>query len=355
MMDVSWISWPLTVFWIVGVTNAVNLIDGLDGLAAGMALFALVPMMVLAMAKGNVLLALICCSLAGSLLGFLLFNFHPARIFMGDSGSMFLGYTLAVVSLATATKGRVSVALLTPILALGLPILDTLLAIARRAWFGQSLFIGDRQHIHHRLLDMGFSHRSTVLVMYGVAATWALLGLGVHINRDGESALLFFISLVIAAVLLRKVGYLVMPAADGATATSIRQRNRDVRAVLPGAAEQITDRRPAAFVSAIESIVRATGAASATVTLRPLDVGEPERTYSWTNPVHDADIVDHAWSLRTTDGHVWGRISIQWARNHFHAAALPGLEVALIRLTDRYEAASASTAEGASDEESQVG
>jgi UDP-GlcNAc:undecaprenyl-phosphate GlcNAc-1-phosphate transferase len=339
MVDVGWLSWPLTILWVVGVTNAVNLIDGLDGLAAGMALFGLAPMMVLAVSKDNLVLALVCCCLAGSLLGFLLFNFHPARIFMGDSGSMFLGYVLAVVSLATASKGRMAVAMLTPILALGLPILDTLLALARRAWFGQSLFIGDRQHIHHRLLDMGFSHRNTVLVMYGVAATWAVLGLAVHFNRDFESALLFLLSMVVAAVLLRVVGVLVLPEAGGTTAARIRARNRRVRSILPGLEASLRARLEVqqldALAESVHELAASSGAIRAEVTLAPTGPGAPARVWRWQpDDAVEGPAFDRTLSLRPTHGPAIGQVQVSWPADEYHEAALPGLEAAFIRLVD---------------------
>jgi UDP-GlcNAc:undecaprenyl-phosphate GlcNAc-1-phosphate transferase len=338
MIDLGLLSWPITVLWLVGVTNAVNLIDGLDGLAAGIALFGLAPMMVLSISKGNIVLALVCCCLAGALLGFLPYNFHPARIFMGDTGSMFIGFVLAVVSVATAHKGRVAVAMLTPILALGLPILDTLLAIARRAWFGQSLFVGDRQHIHHRLLDLGFSHRRTVLVMYGFAALFALIGLGVHFNRDGESALLFFLSLVVAAVLLRQVGYLVLPQGVGselASAAAIRERNQLIRAALPGLGEHLQAASGLdALARAIAEVAFAAGAT--TVTVR-IDGGEPARTWAWSPAAHDADVVCQSFPVRTTAGEVLGSLDVAWTAPTYHPSSAPVVEAAAVRLVDAWQ------------------
>ncbi|HMV68764.1 MAG TPA: MraY family glycosyltransferase [Myxococcota bacterium] len=344
MIDLGILSWPLTVAWIVGVTNAVNLIDGLDGLAAGIALFGLAPMVVLAVSKGNLVLALVCCCLAGSLLGFLGYNFHPARIFMGDSGSMFIGFVLAVVSVATASKGRVAVAMLTPILALGMPILDTLLAIARRAWFGQSLFVGDRGHIHHRLLDQGFSHRNTVLVMYGFAGLFATLGLGVHFNRDEESALLFLLSMVVAGVLLRKVGYLVLPQGFGselAAAQAIRERNRLIRSTLVALDERLAvDRALDAFATALAEVGRSAGACQVEIELRDAG-GSATRTWRWEDPLHDADLVRQTFHLRTTEGRTLGVMEVAWVAAGFHPSALPSVEVACVRLADRHVASGA--------------
>lgn len=159
-------SLPLTVLWVTGIINAMNLIDGLDGLAAGVAFFAAAALFVLAMQDGNNMLGLFAAALAGSVLGFLFYNFSPALIFMGDSGSMTIGYVFATAALWSACKRSTALALLLPILALGLPIADTALAFVRRAISGRSPFHSDRKHIHHRLLDMGLSQRQAVLVLY---------------------------------------------------------------------------------------------------------------------------------------------------------------------------------------------
>ncbi|MCP3978809.1 MAG: undecaprenyl/decaprenyl-phosphate alpha-N-acetylglucosaminyl 1-phosphate transferase [bacterium] len=191
-LDLGLLSFPLTVLWIVGITNAVNLIDGLDGLAAGVALIITGSVAVLAGSSGQLGVTAVSVTLAGSLLGFLRFNFNPARIFLGDSGSLFLGFVLAVTSIRGSQKGPVAVAILAPLLVLGLPLLDTGLAVARRSFRLVSdgmrsdnaarymlanmrqVFLPDRGHIHHRLIDLGMSHRSAVLVLYATALTFAL-------------------------------------------------------------------------------------------------------------------------------------------------------------------------------------
>jgi UDP-GlcNAc:undecaprenyl-phosphate GlcNAc-1-phosphate transferase len=172
------LSLPVTVFWIAGVINAMNLIDGLDGLAGGVAFFALSASFLVAFVRGDATMALLSAALAGSVLGFLFYNFNPASIFMGDTGSMFLGYVLAAGSVQTQQKSSTTVALLVPLVALGLPITDTLLAIGRRAASGRPIFSADREHIHHRLLALGLSQRQAVLVLYvtsGVLGASALL------------------------------------------------------------------------------------------------------------------------------------------------------------------------------------
>lgn len=175
---------PLTILWIVAIVNAVNLIDGLDGLAAGITTIAATTLLFVALRSGlppaSIVLS---AALAGSSLGFLPFNFNPAKIFMGDAGSMFLGFGLAIVSVEGLLKSATSITLAIPVLAMGLPIADTLVAIIRRIRNRQPLGQGDKNHLHHRLLAMGLSHRDAVLVLYiasgwlGIAA-WALSAVG---------------------------------------------------------------------------------------------------------------------------------------------------------------------------------
>ncbi|NPV90670.1 MAG: undecaprenyl/decaprenyl-phosphate alpha-N-acetylglucosaminyl 1-phosphate transferase [Firmicutes bacterium] len=163
---------PLTVFWIVGVTNAMNLIDGLDGLAAGVAALAAVTMGIVAGQQGQPLVALGAFILAGSTVGFLRYNFHPARIFMGDSGAMFLGFSLAIFAMMGLTKSTTAFSLIIPFVILGIPLLDTFFAIVRRAVNRRPVFAADRDHLHHRLLAIGLSHQSTVLVIYAISVVY---------------------------------------------------------------------------------------------------------------------------------------------------------------------------------------
>ncbi len=168
---------PLTILWVLLITNAFNLIDGLDGLAAGSALFSTVVVFVVSLIVPNPLVAFLAIALAGATLGFLRFNFHPASIFLGDSGSLFIGFMLAALALAGSEKAPTMVAVAIPIVSLGLPILDVVLAVMRRFLGGKPLFAGDRDHIHHKLLKRGLSQRGAVLVLYGVTTVFALLSL----------------------------------------------------------------------------------------------------------------------------------------------------------------------------------
>jgi UDP-GlcNAc:undecaprenyl-phosphate GlcNAc-1-phosphate transferase len=162
----GWLSLPVTVFWLVGLSNAFNLIDGIDGLASGVAFFAASALLAVALFFGNIVPSLFTAALAGATLGFLRYNFNPAKIFMGDSGSLFLGFTIGAISIHGSAKAHAAVAILIPIVALGLPIMDTLLAIGRRVYRGFPIPTADREHIHHKLIQCGFSHRRAALILY---------------------------------------------------------------------------------------------------------------------------------------------------------------------------------------------
>lgn len=227
----GWLSIPFTLLWIVGVVNAMNLIDGLDGLAGGVAFFAVLPNFILAFARGDVVLCLVMAALGGAVLGFLIFNFNPASIFMGDTGSMFLGFVLAAVSLKTYSKSGTAVAMLVPIIALGLPIMDTLLAVVRRTALRRPLFSADKEHIHHRLMSrLLLSHRRTVLALYGLCCLFALTALGVSYANGAQSAMLLTAIAVVVTVLMRKLGYLNLSRAGALGAT--RRRNSQLRSLV---------------------------------------------------------------------------------------------------------------------------
>lgn len=173
----AWLSLCATVAWIVVVVNAINLVDGLDGLASGLVLESLLVVALCAWHREEAALALFALCLSGSVAGFLVHNFHPATIFMGDSGSMFLGYVLAVSTAWTSQKAATLVGAVLPAVALGLPLLDTSMAIVRRAARGQKILRGDLDHIHHRLMGRGLGQRGSVLLLYGVGALFNALAL----------------------------------------------------------------------------------------------------------------------------------------------------------------------------------
>jgi UDP-GlcNAc:undecaprenyl-phosphate/decaprenyl-phosphate GlcNAc-1-phosphate transferase len=168
---------PLTILWVLAITNAFNLIDGLDGLAAGSALFSTLVAFVVALLSGQSLVTVMAIALAGAILGFLRYNFNPATIFLGDSGSLFIGFLLSALALEGAQKAPTIVAVAIPVVSFGLPILETSLSILRRWISGRPVFTADREHIHHKLLQHGLTHRQVVIVLYAVSAVFALLSL----------------------------------------------------------------------------------------------------------------------------------------------------------------------------------
>jgi len=244
---------PLTVLWYAGVINAMNLIDGLDGLAGGVAFIGISSAFVVAVLRGDALMMLFGAALAGAIVGFLFYNFNPASIFMGDTGSMFLGFVLASAAIQTHHKSSAAVAMLAPVVALGLPIGDTLLAMIRRLLRGRPMFQADREHIHHLLLARGLSHRAACLSLYGVALVLGAAAVLLTVVASGWQAVLVTMPLVAAgALFLRWLGYARFERVP--EVAEIRRRNLEVRAQVREAGDAL---RHAAEVSDIWRIVRA--------------------------------------------------------------------------------------------------
>ena len=198
LLVLGWLSIPVTVLWIVGITNSVNLIDGLDGLAVGVSTIASVTMFVVALlvSEGNV--ALLLAALMGACLGFMPYNLNPAKIFMGDTGALLLGYVLSTVSVVGMFKTYALVTFVVPILALFLPLFDTTCSFFRRILRGQSPMHPDRGHLHHRLIDMGLSQKQAVAILYSVSA---ILGLcAVVLATDGALRTWLIVVAALAAV-----------------------------------------------------------------------------------------------------------------------------------------------------------
>lgn len=206
-LDLSWLSGPITVLWLVGITNALNLADGIDGLAVGIATFASAILFIMTSSTIYTLVPFLAIALAGASLGFLRYNFSPATIFLGDSGSLFLGFYLGGLSLWASEKSAIAFALFIPIVALGLPIVDVIYAVLRRWHRGVPLGQADRDHIHHRLLEKGFSHRRAVLLLYGVNFLLAALAGFLLFTRNSLAA---YVVVVLGAAIImgsRLLGY----------------------------------------------------------------------------------------------------------------------------------------------------
>ncbi len=191
---------PLTILWVVGVTNAVNLIDGLDGLAAGVSSIACMSLFCIALIVGEQEVALITAALAGACFGFLPYNFNPAKIFMGDTGSTFLGFVLACVSIMGLFKSYAVISFAVPFLVLGLPLFDTGFAIVRRMAAGKPIMSPDREHLHHKVLDMGFSQKKTVSIIYLMCTVLGLCAV-VLVTNGVFKAILLIIGVILAAVI----------------------------------------------------------------------------------------------------------------------------------------------------------
>lgn len=197
----EWLSITLTVIWIVFITNAVNFIDGLDGLAAGVSAIMSISLVFISIRVGEYSIAILGIALMGSCFGFLPFNFNPAKIFMGDTGSTFLGFMLATLSIQGVFKSYAVISFAVPLLILGLPLFDALFAMIRRILRGQSPMTADRGHLHHRLVDMGFSQKQTVFILYAISGV-----LGITAVLLAESGVLRALLLVICVLILLLIG-----------------------------------------------------------------------------------------------------------------------------------------------------
>ncbi len=177
ILDIGFMSLPMTIFWIVGITNTVNLIDGLDGLAAGISTIAAASLAYVSIINGRMETALVTLAIVGACVGFLPYNFNPAKIFMGDTGSLFLGFILAATSIDGSIKGATFMVFAAPILALGVPIFDTTFAILRRMANRRPIMEADKGHLHHRFLKLGFDQKTAVMMMYLISMLLGVSGI----------------------------------------------------------------------------------------------------------------------------------------------------------------------------------
>ncbi len=206
-MSIGLFSIPLTIIWVVGITNALNLIDGLDGLAAGVAFISAVTIFIIAFLNGRNEAAVLTVILAGAILGFLPYNFNPASIFMGDTGAQLLGFLLAAISIKGTIKSATAFAIAVPLLALGIPIYDTLFAMIRRKINGKPIMQADKGHLHHRLLDMGLNQRQAVIIMYLISAvlgSFAIIAMQISTQR---AYFLLAVVMVVLVIIAWKFGF----------------------------------------------------------------------------------------------------------------------------------------------------
>ena len=208
-VELGFLSVLITVLWVVGITNAINLIDGLDGLATGVTTIALVSLFIMAISDMQVLAAYFCIVLIGANLGFLYHNFYPAKIYMGDTGSNFLGYMIAVISILGLFKNIALFSFVIPVIVLALPIFDTLFAILRRSFNKQNIMKADNKHIHYQLLSAGYSHRKAVLILYGISAIFGALAI-IFSNASITANLFIVIILIFLLHILAEMAGLVM-------------------------------------------------------------------------------------------------------------------------------------------------
>ncbi|MFE8701705.1 glycosyltransferase family 4 protein [Cytobacillus sp. FJAT-54145] len=199
-------SYPITIFWIVAITNAINLIDGLDGLSAGISAIGIATIAILAGLNGKMLIFTISLILLGSIIGFLFHNFHPAKIFMGDTGALFLGYSISILSLLGLYKSVTLFSFLVPVIILGVPVFDTTFAIIRRIVNKRPISAPDKFHLHHRLLALGFSHRNTVLVIYAFGLLFSVAAVLLSESTLWGSVFIIFGLLIIMEVLAELIG-----------------------------------------------------------------------------------------------------------------------------------------------------
>ncbi len=195
-----WLSFPLTALWVVGITNAFNLIDGIDGLAAGAAVFAMLSLFITSLLQGHTEICVVSLIIAGAVMGFLRYNFNPASIFLGDSGSLFLGFMCASLSLVSAQKSSTLVAVAIPLVSFGLPVVEAGLSIMRRLLSGAPVFQSDRRHIHHILLERGLNQRQAAILLYAVCALFSLFGI-MLLNPGRNNIALVFAILGVCIVL----------------------------------------------------------------------------------------------------------------------------------------------------------
>ena len=311
-LHLGWLGLPFTLLWIAGVINAMNLIDGLDGLAGGVAFIAIATTFAFSFTRGEPLMILFTAALAGSVLGFLFYNFNPASIFMGDTGSMFLGFVLATTAIQTGQKSSTAVAIVVPIIALGVPIADTLLAMARRAARGVPMFSADRGHIHHRILAAGLSHRQTVLVLYGASILLGGVALALSFSTARQATYVLLALAAVGYLALRRLGFFSMAQVHRVLAD--RRKNLAVRRDMRRAGDELR------VAVALEDVWRALRGAARTLEASAVALHLPDGApYEWSEGFDAAgpDLFRARYGLlpeRPGDAH----LELGWADGRVH-------------------------------------
>jgi len=219
---------PITIFWIVGMTNAINLIDGLDGLACGVSAISSTSLLIVTLMHADLEVAMLTAILTGACIGFLPFNMNPAKIFMGDTGALFLGYMLSVLSIIGVFKTTAVVSFLIPVIIFGYPLFDTVFAFARRILQGRSPFSADRGHLHHRIIDMGFNVRQSVSILYCICSILGILAIMLSEQRTAASLVILVVALIIGLF-----NYALIKNKNTRTLTGLQETTEFDRVVLP--------------------------------------------------------------------------------------------------------------------------
>lgn len=313
--SLGWLSLPVTLAWLIAISNAFNLIDGLDGLAAGVGLCSALALFLLALMTQNPFVAAIAAALAGSLIGFLPNNFAPARIYLGDSGSLTAGLTLAALAVRSSQKGSVMITLAIPLMIFGLPLLDAGVTTVRRFLSGHPIFHRDQEHLHHRLLKIGLTHRAAVLALYGVAGFFALSSLLLVNYKSSAAPLIALLCGLLAWVVVRQMDYAEFHELDSHFRTALASQRSVLR-------NQICLRKAAAEMGQAGGIDEAweiagrtfatLGFESAVCDLK-LGPGSHSVTLQWTSPA--------ALGVRPAKSGTWA-ITIPLADNGRHLGAI---------------------------------
>lgn len=205
-IELGILAYPVTVFYLVAFANIINLIDGLDGLASGVVAISAAALFFLSFSRGGMDAALVSMAIIGACVGFLFYNFYPAKVFLGDSGALLLGFGLGLVSLFGVVRTSALISLLIPVVIAGVPVIDTFTSIIRRLRQGKPVFSADKQHIHHQFINLGFSQRTTVLIIYGVSAVLSVLGILIAQDHSPMRIVYLVILIVVVALFIWRLG-----------------------------------------------------------------------------------------------------------------------------------------------------